>query len=172
MSGHHNPSDVRLTCYQQQLVDRLQPLVARLDRAKVTAESGLRIEKQGNSWDVRLLVEARDERIPGLNLTAAQSYCVLGFAQSEQVECHSDPSSSRGLVDQVVELTERYLSGVTVVQHQDKRGRVIRIQYSFSGQAEGASAAPIGTSRYPFLFRRVDHTETLSFRFLKDEGAA
>jgi hypothetical protein len=172
MSGHHNPSDVRLTSYQQELVDRLQPLVARLDAAKVTAESGLRIEKQGKSWDVRLLVEARDERIPGLKLTAAQSYCVLGFAQSEQVECHSDPGSRRWVVENVVELTERYLSGVTLVQNLDKRGRVIRIDYFYGVQVEGASASPIGTSRYPFLFRRVHHTETLSFRFLKNEGAA
>ncbi|HVN76738.1 MAG TPA: hypothetical protein VMT19_10510 [Thermoanaerobaculaceae bacterium] len=169
MTGTPPPSALRLVPYQEELLRRLEPLVARLDPSKITAESGLTTEWGRKVWEVSLVVEARDARIPGLYLSAGPTWCVLEFAQSEQVEYHSDPGSVKGLVERVVGLIERYLSAVTLVQHKDRRGRVLRIDYSFGVPGEAEAGSAIGTARFPNLFRSVDHTETLSYRFLKHE---
>ncbi len=172
MTEERVAGDVRLASNQQELLDRLRPLVARLDPSKVTGNSGLTTERSGKAWVVRLVVDALDDRIPGLDLFAAQEQCILAFAASEQLECHADPSSDSRIVDEVVGLTERYLSGITLTRHLDKRGRVVRLDCSYGVQSAGVARQRLGTSGSWHVFRTVDHSETLTYRFLRDEGAA
>ena len=167
MGEHSTVRDTRLSPYQQELEERLQSVLDRLDRGQVTADSGLRIEREGRHWVLRLSVEARDDRIPGLNLYASPNQCILGFAQSEQLECHSQPGAVDNLIDEVVKLTERYLAGVTVIEHRDSRGRDIRKDFFFGLSSEGAPEARIGTLRR-MSPRRVEDRLAFSFRFLKE----
>ena len=168
------PSDQpQLSGYQRHLLERLQPLLDRLDQERVTKSSGLRIQTAGNKWTLEVTVEARSEPFPGLYLFATQEQCILSFADSEILECHRDPGSAEDLVDEVIALTERYLSGATILEHYNRKGNVVRTDYFYDMDSEADPRRKIGTGGRLFTFpRKVVRTVKRSFRFLREEGHA
>ncbi len=77
---------------------------------------------------VQVVVEARGQKVPGLYLHATPEQCTLGFAGSEILECHRDAGLVDGLVDLIVMLTERYLSGTIEVAAPIVRNHTVRIE--------------------------------------------
>jgi hypothetical protein len=173
MKWHIQNGEAELNTYQQQLVERLAPVLDRIDDARVSASSGLAARKAGKKWELLLTVEARATGVPALMLAARPDQCILGFANSEILECHHDPGTDPGPVDEVVTLIERYLSGITVIESYNSRGRIVRTDYFYGLDSELAATSKIGSDSRLLVFpRRVARTVKRTFRFLRDDGAA
>jgi hypothetical protein len=156
-----------VTPWVERLAERLRPILARLDREVVTPESGLRLAPEGEGDAIEVTVEARGGTVPGLHLRADAGGCTLAFADAEILECHSDPGRAPGLADEVVALTERYLSGVAVVDHLNSRGRPVRTEYFYGVDTDADPGSKIGTSRWGLVFPwRIERTEARTLRFL------
>lgn len=161
-----------LAPYQRELVSRLRPLLERLDRARVTGDSGLRIHDSPGGCAVEVTVEAPGREVPGLYLSAGPDRCTLSFADAAVLECHRSPGAHEPLVNQVVELTTRYLSGTTVVKHCDRRGRLLRTEYFYGVDPQAVPGSRIGTSASPLAWIcREKTTSRTSHRFLREEAA-
>ncbi len=168
--GH---DDAKLTRYQLELLERLRPILEGLDRRRVTDDSGLRIAETGESRTVEVRVEARDGQVPGLHLLATADQCLLSFADSEVLECHRDPGGDERLVSEVVRLAARYLSGTTVVEHLNARGKVVRVEHFYGIDSEAEPGCRIGTSSFPLSWpREVERTAKRTYRFLRDRRLA
>jgi hypothetical protein len=166
------PAAEQLTPCQRELLERLTPLLERLDPNKVTPQSGVRVREVERRPLVEVVLEPPGERVPGLWLSAGPDQLVLGIAGGEALECHHDPGPGSELIDTVVGLTARFLSGVTVLEHCNRRGHAVRTEYFFGTDSEAAPASRIGTSRRFVFPWTITGTVKRTFRFLKEEGAA
>jgi hypothetical protein len=186
----------RLTAYQEELMIRLTPLLDRLDPAEVTPDSGLQIApaeascgwtntagswatSEGENLAVEVTVRRRDSRVFGWRLYASPTECLLWVdgAGGPSVEVHGNPGSVATLVSEIVDFVEAYLSGLTVVEEYDSRGRLIRTReishrdsqpLAIFQHPEGCLSRIFGLHR-----RKVAEVRTLcDVRFLKEGGAA
>jgi hypothetical protein len=192
MEGQTGQGGPGLTPYQLELLERLKPLMDRLDPAEVTEDSGLRVvaasgsfgftvrvptfsldrwnTEEGEALALDMTVERRDARVLALDLYASPTECLLTSGPGALVERHGDPGADAALVNRVVDLVEGYLAGITVIEEYDRRDRLIRTRFisrrdglPLFGDREGALA------RLLWLGVRVARTETFHVRFLKEE---
>lgn len=125
------------------------------------------IKRQRGGWVLELLIDAHDPDIPFLSLRACKGQCIVGYADSEQIECHTDPDGNKGLVPMALEAITAYLDGVTVMEHYNKNDRLVKKEYFFGIEGEGPTRR-IGTGTYPLVFpKRIVSSKTKTHRFLK-----
>jgi hypothetical protein len=160
-----------LSRFQEEIVERFRPLLARLDRSMVTDDSGLSIVESGSGWAVKVTVEARGHQVPGLHVFATSRQCTLGFADSEILECHRDPGSDASLVTELMRLATRYLLGTTVVEHRNVRGKLVMVEYFYGIDSETTRACRIGSSHLLAWPRKMERTFKRSHRFTRKDLA-
>ncbi|MBI5936122.1 MAG: hypothetical protein HY867_20650 [Chloroflexi bacterium] len=157
-----------LSAYVLAILNKLEPILERLDAAKLDDSSEVEISNERGDWVLRLAIVPADVNIPLLSLSASSQYCILAFAEGEQIECHSNPEADESLVDMVVESSEKYLGGITVIESYNRNGKLIRKECFFGMDAGNDEKSKIGTSSYFLVFpKKVYSTKKKTFRFLK-----
>jgi len=169
VTSEHPSDEPQLSTYQRRLLERLRPLVDRLEQERVTEGSGLRVHKAGNECAIEVGVLARGELFPGLHLIASRGQCILTFAHHEVLECHRNPGLYADLVEDVIGLMERYLSGATILEHHNRKGNVVRTDYFYGIDSEWDLRQKICTGWQLAFPRKVVRTVKRSFRFLREE---
>lgn len=159
---------VHLSPYAQRLVEGLLPLLERIDSEKIDAKSAFEITRGRDGWVLHIFINSIDPDIPFLDLFASKGQCILGFAESEQIESHSAPDKDKDLVAQVLEAIAAYLNGITILEHYNKNNRVVKKEYFFGMDSESQRERQIGTSYHPFVFpKKVASVEKKVFKFFK-----
>jgi hypothetical protein len=122
----------RLALYAQELLDGLIPILKRLDPSQLSPSSCVVVEEQKRrGFIINLRVIPSVENVPSLGLRAYPDQCILDYADSEQIEAHSIPPDWKYLVSRVLAETERYLNGITVIEHYDRSHKLVGKVYYF-----------------------------------------
>ncbi len=158
----------QLAPYAQHLVEGLVPILGRLDETKLGPTSSVEIKQERRGWILELQIHAADPEIPFLTLIASRGQCILGFADSEQIECHSDPDAAQDLVPMVLRAIAAYFNGITIVEHSNKNGRVVRKEYFFGIEGETPANRRMGVATFPLMFpKKIASSKTRTYRFYK-----
>jgi hypothetical protein len=156
----------QLPSYALRLIDGLAGVLARLDATKVGATSSFEIRRERREWVLELQIDPVDPNIPFLWLRASETQCTLGFADGEQIECHSDPNAAQGLVPMVLEAITAYLEGITIVEHYNN-DRVVKKEYFFGIEGKSQTIRRCGVSTY-FLFpKTITSSKTRVYQFVR-----
>ena len=154
--------------YVQRLLEGLLPVLARLDKAKLNAKSSVEVKNEQRGWMLELQIDAADPDIPGVSLTASREQCIVGFAESEQIECHSDPEAARDLVPMALAAITAYLNGITIRAHYNKNDRLVKKEFFFGIEGTDAAQRPMGVASYPLVFpKRIARSMTKTYRFFR-----
>lgn len=111
------------------LAVKIKPLLCSVDEEKLSTTSrfNLDLDKQ----ELNVFIEAENMNIPFICLFASTKQYILGYADSEQIENHA-LEKSRDINDEVnilYEHIERYLNGITIIEHFNKKNILIRKEY-------------------------------------------
>ena len=155
--------------YAQELFRRLIPILKRLDPNQLSERSFIAVEEQRKESILVLKVDPSDENIPFLVLRAYPDHCYLGLADSEYLEAHRIPSDWQELVNQVISETEKYLSGVTIVERYNHKNKLIGKTYFYGIDSENDKSLAIGNSSFLFFPRKVASIVKRTHRFFKEE---
>jgi hypothetical protein len=157
-----------LAPYARRLVEGLGPLLGRFDETKLSAKSSVEIRQERRGWMLELRIDAADPDIPFLNLIASNGQCILGYADSEQIECHSDPDADQDLIPMVLDAIAAYLNGITIVEHYNKNDRLVKKEYLFGIEGEAPSKRRFGVGPYPLIFpKQITSSKTRTYRFFR-----
>lgn len=157
----------KLCPYAQRLLEELRPLIKNLDPLKIGDGSKIDISPLKNDWSLHILIEPKDKNISALDIYASKSQCILGYAEAEQIECHTDPAADAdSLIKEIVDHTTKYLNGVTVVQYYNRKNKLFIKKYYYGIDTENDGDKLIGTWRY-FLsfFSKVHTAKKISYKF-------
>lgn len=107
-----NQEDISRLCpYAQMLLEKLVPMLQKIDSAKIGEESKIEIIQIEKDWSLYSLIKPRDKNIPALTLYASTTLCVLGYTDCEQLVCHKDPASDAdNLIEEIIDCTSKYLT--------------------------------------------------------------
>jgi hypothetical protein len=114
----------RLPAYVHALIRGLRPLFAKIDTDLLDDESRIIVVPLEKNPFLDIVVRPKDKTIPGLNIFASHGRCCLGLFQSEYIEANSYPDMDT--VERVLQASQRYLEGITIVEHYTKRNHLIR----------------------------------------------
>ena len=156
-----------LAPYAQELLDGLIPILERLDITQLSSKSYIAVENQKGGFVLRLEIIPGTEEIPLLDLWAGPDQCILGYADSEQIEAHGIPFDWKTLVSHVIVETERYLNGVTVIENYNRNRKLIKKAYFYGVDTENNRDSIIGSSQYLTFPRKVESVVKRTHRFLK-----
>jgi hypothetical protein len=144
----------KLAPYSRKLFEALQPLIAciipdTLDRNRSTIE----ILPSKRFHILEIEITAKAHRIPPLRMTSSGDYCILDLFEHEEVECHSSAERyGDRLIKDIVPLVSQYLSGITILEHYDKKNRVFRRDYYYGINTESIAKNRAGTWHHGFTF--------------------
>jgi len=158
-----------LPSYVQRLFEALKPALAQINLNKINREkSKIDIEKNGRKWTFVINIYAKDERIPPLTLFASKKQCILGLAEHEEIECHTiSQKDEDGVIKEVVLAAEKYLKGITILEHYDKNNKVFKKTFYYGLDTEGMKEQIIGSCSHGFcFFRRSQHIEKTVHSFM------
>lgn len=152
----------------QRLFEELRPLIENLDPLKIGDGSKIEIFPLKDDWSLHIWIEPVGNIISGLDIYASKSQCILGYAESEQIECHTDPASVTDLVKQVVDETNKYLNGVTVIEYFNRKNKLFMKKYYYSIDTENDRSKLIGTWRnICWFFSRGHTTRKITYKFTR-----
>jgi hypothetical protein len=159
----------KLCPYAQRLLEELRPLIENLDPLKISDGSKIEIVPLKNDWSLHIFIEPKDKNISALDVYASKSQCILGYAESEQIEDHTDPASDAdSLIKQVVDYTAKYLNGVTVIEYYNRKNKLFMKKYYYGIDTENDAGKLIGTGRnFLWFFSKVHVTKKHSYKFAK-----
>jgi hypothetical protein len=159
----------KLSPFAQRLIQELRPLIESLDPSKIGNGSKIEISPLKDDWSLNILIEPKDSKISPLDIYASKSQCILGYAESEQIECHTDPASdSDSLIRQVVNHTAKYLNGVTVIGYYNRKNKLFMKKYYYGIDTENDGGKLIGTWRNVlWFFSKVHATKKNTYKFTK-----
>jgi hypothetical protein len=157
----------KLAPYAQEILEGVIPLLERLDSDKLAPNSFVLIGKERDGFVLLLNIVPNNKDIPLLNLYATFDQCILGFADSEQVEAHSIPNEYQGLVSIILATTERYFNGITIIEHYNKNHKMVKKEYFYGIDKEDDIDSRIGTSSYFVFPTKVISVLKRTHRFLK-----
>ena len=156
-----------LAPYAQELLSGLIPILKRLDASQLSPSSIVVVEEQKRGFVLKLEIIASVENVPSLGLRAYPDQCILGFADSEQIEAHNIPPEWQYLVGRILTEIERYLNGITVVERYNRNHKLVGKIYFYGVDAEDNKDAKIGESSYLVFPRKVLSVVKRTHRFLK-----
>ena len=158
----------KLCPYAQRLIEELRPLIENLDPSKIGDGSKVEISPLKDDWSLHISIEPINNSISGLDIYASKSQCILGYAESEQIECHRDPASDADLIKQVVDHTNKYLNGVTVIEYYNRKNKLFMKKYYYGIDTENDRSKLIGTGgNIWWFFSRVHATKKNTYKFTK-----
>jgi len=162
-------SVIKLCPYAQRLIEELRPLIENLDPLKISDGSKIEISPLKGDWSLYILIEPKNNNISALDIYASKSQCILGYAESDQIECHTDPASDAdSLIKEIVDHTIKYLNGVTVIEYYNRKNKLFMKKYYYGIDTENHGNKLIGTWRKSFwFFSKVHITKKNSYRFTK-----
>ena len=158
----------RLCPYAQRLIEELRPLIENLDPLKTSNGSKIEISPLKDDWALHILIEPINNSISALDIYASKSQCILGYAESEQIECHQDPGSDADLIKQVVDHTKKYLNGLTVIEYYNRRNKLFMKKYYYGIDTKNDSDKLIGRcGNLLWFFSKVHATKKNTYKFTK-----
>lgn len=164
-----NGDIIKLCPYVQELFKKLIPIIESIDESKISEESKIEIIASKKDYSLNIWIEPGDKNIPGINLYASKSQCILGMAGSEQIECHSCPEAEATyLIKNIIQNISDYLNGITIIENYNNKGRLISKTYLYGIDRENDRRKRIGLLKYLFtLFPKMGLTKKITYRFLK-----
>lgn len=159
----------KLCPYAQRLIEELRPIIENLDPVKVGDGSRIEISPLKDDWSLHISIEPINNSISALDIYASKSQCILGYAESEQIECHTDPASDAdSLIKMVVDHTAKYLNGVTVIEYYNRKNKLFMKKYYYGIDTENDAGKLIGAWRnFLWFFSKVHATKKNSYKFTK-----
>ena len=158
----------KLCPYAQRLFEELRPLLENLDSLKIGDGSKIEISPLKDEWSLHIWIEPVNNIISGLDIYASKSQCILGYAESEQIECHTDPASDADLLKQVVDHTNKYLNGLTVIEYYNRKNKLFMKKYYYGIDTENDRSKLIGTwGNIWRFFSRGHTTKKNTYKFTK-----
>ena len=157
-----------LPLYAKKMFEELKPVLEKVNEDKIdTDKSKIIIEENNKSWILNITIISKDKRIPMLDLFASKNQCILGLAEHEEIECHTNPEKAANLIKEIISSTKKYLSGITILEHYDKNNKVFRKTFYYGVDTEGMKENRIGCSLYGFhFFTRSNRTEKITYSFI------
>ena len=162
--------DLEILCpYAKSIYNSLKPILEKFDLNKLDEESKIEILKEDGKGTLHIDLVPLNKDIFCLNLYASASQCILGFCYLEQLECHTSPEECADyLKTEILSAFEKYLNGVTVIHHYNKRGKIIKSMNYWGLDTENQEDKFIGTNALLFSgFSKTDRIKKISYHFNK-----
>ena len=97
----------KLAPYAKKLFEEVRPLLDRIQQDKIDKDnSKIEVKQSQKNWVLNILIKAKDERVPPLELNASKDELSLWFGDTEIVECYGNPekdykTSISGFIDDI-----------------------------------------------------------------------
>ncbi len=155
--------------YIKNIYNGLKPILEKFDVNKLDDRSKIEILKQDDEGSLHIDLIPQNKDVFGLNLHASASQCILGYCYSEQLECHSNPEKSADFIKaEILSAFEKYLDGVTVIQHYNQRGKLFKSLNYWGIDTENQSDKFIGTNALLFAgFSNTARIKKITYHFNK-----
>ncbi len=160
----------KLSPYRKRLFHELRPLLEKIVPNKITPESSIDIKQSKKDWILSVTLIPVNKNIPSLDLFASKNQCILYFVEHEDIECHRNPEADADyLVKEVISRMQKYLMGITIIEHYDKKNKLLRKEFYFGIDTEGIKEKRIGICSYSFtFFRKVYSKKKATYSFVTE----
>jgi hypothetical protein len=159
----------KLPAYVIKLFEALKPVLEKIDPDKIDKEeSYIKIEPDGKQYRLTIVIDPKDKRVSQFDISACKGYFILGLAESEYMEDHSSPEKeAEELIKQVVSVVDRYISGITVVEHYDKRNIEFKKEYYWGVDSQPKKENLIGRSfSFTAFLKKSCRVEVITYSFV------
>jgi hypothetical protein len=160
----------KLAPYAKKLFEEVRPLLDRIQQDKIDKDnSKIEVKQSQKNWVLNILIKAKDERVPPLELNASKDELSLWFGDTEIVECYGNPekdykTSISGFIDDIRD----YLTGITIVEYYDKKNRLFKKRLYAGINTDNIKEKQIGpTTIYGFVFfRKTNSVKKITYSFI------
>lgn len=159
----------KLPSYAIKLYEALKPVLEKIEPNKINKEkSCIKIMPDGKQYFLMIVIAPIDKRVSQFDIFASKGQFILGLAESEYIEDQCNPGKDpEGVIKQAVSLVDRYINGITVLVHYDKRNIGFKKEYYWGIDTKPKKENLIGTSfGIIAFFKKSCRVEIITYSFV------